>query len=60
MPSLLVEVTEATVGLWVSITIALFAPNELVAPGAAKVKVAAFPAASFMVPLFKAKALVLA
>ena len=44
----------------VSIISALLAPNEFVAPGEARVNVAAFPAASLMVPLFKANADVLA
>ena len=43
------EVTLVTVGTVVSITNALFAPKELVAPGVAKVKIAEFKAASFMV-----------
>ena len=52
--------TDTMVGLWVSITIALLAPKEPDAPGDANVKVAAFPAASLIVPLFRASALVLA
>ena len=39
-----------------STTKSLFAPSELVAPGSAKVKFPEFPAASLMVPPFKAKA----
>ena len=39
---------------------ALFAPNELLWPGVAKVRVAEFPAASLIVPLLSASALVLA
>ena len=41
-------------GAVVSITIALFAPNEFAAPGLASVRVASFPAASLIVPLFSA------
>ena len=59
MPSEVVEVTLVTVGTTPSITKALFAPKEPEAPGEAKVNVAALPAASFIVPLFSAKALVL-
>ena len=47
------------VGAVVSIISALFAPRELLAEGDARVKVAAFPAASLMVPLLRANALVL-
>ena len=47
-----------TVGTVVSITNALLAPKELVAPGVAKVNVAALRAASLIVPLFKASELV--
>ena len=50
--------TLATVGSAVSITSALFAPSELLAPGAGRVYVAAFPAPSTMVPLFNDKAVV--
>ncbi len=39
-------------------TIALFAPSELAAPGEARVNVALFPAASLMVPEFKANEVV--
>ena len=49
------EVTLVTVGTTPSITKALFAPKEPEAPGEAKVNVAAFPAASFIVPLFNAR-----
>ena len=59
MPSAVVEETEETVGTTPSITRALFAPNELAAPGLASVKVAALPAASLIVPLFSVKADVL-
>jgi hypothetical protein len=54
----LVELVAArvTVGAVVSITIALFAPRELEAPGAARVKVALLPAASFIVPPFRSSA----
>ena len=60
LPLSVVAVTPDTVGTVVSITSALFAPREFVAAGAAKVKVAALPTASFIVPLFKANAVVLA
>jgi hypothetical protein len=56
LPSVAVMVM---VGAVTSITRALFAPNELAAPGLASVKVAAFPAASLIVPLFNVKADVL-
>ena len=46
-----------TVG-WPLITNALLDPNELAAPGLAKVKVAALPAPSLIVPPFKANELV--
>ena len=59
MPSAVVDVTEEIVGTIPSITRALPAPRELVSPGATRVKVAAFPATSTMVPLFNAKADVL-
>ena len=45
-----------TFGAVVSIINALFAPKEPDAPGDAKVRVALFPAASFIVPLFNASA----
>ena len=48
------------VGALVSIISALLAPNEFVVPGEARVLVATFPAASLIVPLFKANADVLA
>ena len=48
-PLTAVEVTPVTVGTVVSITKSLLAPKELVAPGLAKVKLAEFKAASFMV-----------
>ena len=47
------------VGATPSTTKALFAPNELLPPGLAKVNVALFPSASLIVPLFNAKAVVL-
>ncbi len=50
--------TEETVGTAPSITSALLAPRELAAPGVAKVKLAALPAPSLIVPLFKLKELV--
>ena len=43
----------------VSITIALFAPSEPAAPGAAIVRIALLPAASLIVPPFSASAAVL-
>ena len=46
------------VGTVVSMINALFAPNEFESPGLASVKVALFPAASRIVPLFKARELV--
>ena len=58
-PSVVVAVTAEIVGKDVSITSALSALMELAARGSARVKVAAFPAPSTMVPLFKAKADVL-
>ena len=48
------EAAKVTVGAVVSITIALLAPSELVAPGVARVSVASFKAASRIVPLFSA------
>jgi hypothetical protein len=45
-----------TVGRVVSITIALFTPSEFVAAGAGRVKVALFPAASFIVPPLRSRA----
>ena len=51
--------TAETVGTVVSIMSALFAPRELVSPGAARVNIAAFPTASAMVPLLSARAFVL-
>ena len=44
------------IGAFVSMIRALFAPKEPDAPGDAKVRVALFPAASFIVPLFNASA----
>ena len=46
------EVTLVTVDFVVSITIALLAAKEPEAPGDARVRVAALPAASLIVPLF--------
>ena len=57
-PFAVVDVTDDTIGAPVSITKALFAPNEPEAPGLASVKVALFPAPSRIVPLFNAKELV--
>ncbi|MGV1045204.1 hypothetical protein [Limnohabitans sp.] len=50
------SVEMVVVGAVVSISIALLAPKELAAPGVANVTVALLPAASLMVPLFKANA----
>ena len=58
MPSALVEETDETVGTTVSIISALFAPRELAAPGVGRVLSALFPAASVIVPLFRANAAV--
>ena len=58
-PSFVVDVTAEIVGKDVSIISALPALMELDAPGSARVKIAALPAASTMVPLFKDKADVL-
>jgi hypothetical protein len=41
-------------------TMALFAPSEPVVPGAARVRMASLPAASWMVPPFRLSALLLA
>ena len=51
--------TADIVGVAESIMIALLAPNELAAAGAASVRLAEFPAPSKIVPLFKARAFVL-
>ena len=59
VPLAVVAVTEDTVGCAPLITRALLAPRELLAPGSARVRVAVFPDASTMVPLFKARAVVL-
>ena len=59
-PSETKEVTLETVGTTPSITNALLAPRDPEAPGDAKVNVAALPAASLIVPLLSANALVLA
>ena len=56
---MVVDVTDEMVGTTPSITKALFAPKEPDCPGDANVNVAALPAPSFMVPLFRASALVL-
>ena len=50
----MLELTLDTVGFVVSMTMASLAPNELAAAGAARVRVAVLPAASLMVPLFRA------
>ena len=49
---MVVEVTLVTVDFVVSITIALLAAKEPEAPGVGRVRVAALPAASLIVPLF--------
>ena len=49
---MVVEVTLVTVDFVVSITIALLAAKEPEAPGDERVRVAALPAASLIVPLF--------
>jgi len=49
------RVAETKEGAVASITRALFAPSELAAPGEARVNVALFPAASLIVPLFRAR-----
>ena len=46
----MLALTEAIVGIAVSITKALLAPSEPDAPGDARVSVASLPAASLMVP----------
>ena len=50
----------STVGTVVLMAISLLAPKEFAAPGAARVKVASFPAASLMVPAARDSAVVLA
>ena len=55
----MLDVTPLTVGATASMTMFLFEPSELAAPGVARVSVAALPAASLIVPLFSARALVL-
>lgn len=52
------EVTFVTVAAVVSMTSALFAPREFVAPGVASVRTALFPATSLMVPAFSVSAAV--
>ena len=60
VPSKLLSLVTADtrVGTLVSTINALLCPKELGSPGVAKVKVAAFNAASLIVPLFNAKELV--
>jgi hypothetical protein len=58
LPFAVDELTPDTVGAVVSMTIALFAPSELAAPGDANVNVAALVAASMIVPPFNARAVV--
>ena len=55
-PSAVEEVTPVIVGAVVSITRALLSAKEPEAPGDAKVRVALFPAASLIVPLFNVSA----
>ena len=50
------ELTPLIVGAVVSISSALFAPKEPESPGVDNVRVALFPAASFIVPLFNESA----
>ena len=52
------EHTERIDGAGAAITMSAFPANEFVSPGAAKVKMALFPAPSWIVPLFKPRALV--
>src|ERR1043165_1157872 len=47
---------KATDGAMVSMTMFLLAPSELAAPGAARVRVALFPARSLMVPPLRVSA----
>ena len=44
------------VGASVSTIISLLSPRELASPGAGKVRTRAFPASSYIVPLFNARA----
>jgi len=53
-PDVIEAVATLALGTVVSITIALLAPNELAAPGDAKVRVALLLAASLIVPPFSA------
>ena len=57
-PVVMTDPTVKSAGTVVSTIKYLLALNELVAPGLAKVKVAAFNAASLIAPLFNAKELV--
>ena len=59
LPLSVVAVTADTLGTVVSIISALFAPREFAAASSANVKIALFPAASLIVPLFSANAVVL-
>ena len=56
LPFAVLEVTFVTVGPVVSITMALFAPRELAAPGDGNVNVALLPAVSLIVPPLSVKA----
>ena len=56
MSSAVVESTPVTVGLLVSMTRSALAPREPVTPGWARVRKAALPAASLMVPPLRARA----
>ena len=57
-PLAFVELTPLTVGAVVSITRFVLAPSEPVVPGAGSVRVALFPAPSWIVPPFRARAVV--
>ena len=58
VPLAFVELTLLTVGAVVSITRFVLALSEPVAPGAASARVAMFPAPSWIVPPFRARAVV--
>jgi hypothetical protein len=58
-PSAVEDEKLLTVGRVVSITIDLFAPRDPEAPGLGSVRTPVLPVASFMVPLLRAKAVVL-
>ena len=54
----MLESTLETVGAVVSMMMASLLPREFAAPGVARVRVAALPAASLMVPLLRAREVV--